>query len=72
MSSAPGTSKYESLAGQEYATPVPPIVRPAGKPKLSFTREELDDLSKPKVLISVGGIGGLALAILLYKANIPF
>ncbi|KAG0351410.1 hypothetical protein BG005_009143, partial [Podila minutissima] len=52
MSSAPGTSKYESLAGQEYATPVPPIVRPAGKPKLSFTREELDDLSKPKVLIS--------------------
>lgn len=62
----------EPLPGQEYATQVPPIVNPSGKPKLPFTREEIDALSMPKVLISGGGIGGLTLALLLYKANIPF
>ncbi|KAF9309234.1 hypothetical protein BG003_010008 [Podila horticola] len=71
--SAPRSSKHiEPLPGIEYATPVPPIVNLSGKPKLPFTQEELDDLSKPKVLISGGGIGGLTLALLLHKANIPF
>ncbi|KAG0029856.1 hypothetical protein BGZ81_003346 [Podila clonocystis] len=71
--SAPGTSKHtEPLPGQEYATPVPPLIDLSGKPKLPFTRKELDALSMPKVLISGGGIGGLTLALLLYKANIPF
>lgn len=72
MSSAPGSSRYEPLPGLEFATPVPPVVRPADKPKIPFTHEEFDDLSKPGVLISGGGIGGLTLAILLHKANIPF
>ncbi|KAF9332471.1 hypothetical protein BG006_004645 [Podila minutissima] len=50
----------------------PPSSGPLTSPSFPFTREELDDLSKPKVLISGGGIGGLTLAILLHKANTPF
>ncbi|KAF9314079.1 hypothetical protein BG003_004542 [Podila horticola] len=71
--SAAGSSKIsEPLPGIEYAAPVPPIIDLSGKRKLPFTREELDALSMPKVLISGGGIGGLTLALLLHKANIPF
>ncbi|KAG0033290.1 hypothetical protein BGZ81_008875, partial [Podila clonocystis] len=36
------------------------------------TAEELEAVSKSTVLISGGGIGGLTLAALLYKADIPF
>ncbi|KAG0085738.1 hypothetical protein BGZ92_008763 [Podila epicladia] len=68
MSSASGPSKYEPLPGQEYAMPVPPVLRPAGMPKLPFTSEDLDDLSKPRVLISGGGIGS---AIALGSAVAP-
>ncbi|KAG0336806.1 hypothetical protein BG000_006129 [Podila horticola] len=71
--SASGPSKLtEPLPGIEYATPVPPVINLSEKPKLPFTREELGALSMPKVLISGGGIGGLTLALLLHKANIPF
>lgn len=71
--SAPESSKRtEPLPGIEYVTPVSPVINLAGKLKLLFTREEIDDLNKPKVSISGGGIGGLTLALLLHKANIPF
>ncbi|KAG0024959.1 hypothetical protein BGZ81_007527 [Podila clonocystis] len=36
------------------------------------TAEEFEAMSKPSVLISGGGIGGLTLALLLHKANIPY
>ncbi|KAG0023642.1 hypothetical protein BGZ81_008051 [Podila clonocystis] len=42
------------------------------KPQLAFTPEEIERLSKPKVLISGAGIGGLTLAILLQKGGIPY
>lgn len=42
------------------------------KQKPPLTVEELENMEKPKVLISGAGIGGLTLAILLKKANIPF
>ncbi|KAG0349975.1 hypothetical protein BG005_010494 [Podila minutissima] len=40
--------------------------------KVPLTPEELETLTKPKVLISGAGLGGLTLAILLHKAKIPF
>ncbi|KAG0339445.1 hypothetical protein BG000_002077 [Podila horticola] len=76
MSASKPTRQFIPLPGQEYATPVPPIcdfpVDPYGKPKLPSTAEELEAVSKPSVLISGGGIGGLTMALLLHKANIPF
>jgi hypothetical protein len=68
--------QFEPLPGQEYATPVPPIhnlpVDQYGKVTMPTTAEELEAFSKPSVLISGGGIGGLTMALLLHKANIPF
>lgn len=55
---------------------MPPYVElspdPYGNPKTTFTPEEFEAISKPKVLISEGGVGGLTLVLLLLKANIPF
>ncbi|KAG0029855.1 hypothetical protein BGZ81_003345 [Podila clonocystis] len=73
MSTTGATRQFKPLPGQEFATPVPPIKKHLGKPLLlPSTAEELEEVSKPNVLISGGGIGGLTLALLLHKANIPF
>ncbi|KFH65426.1 hypothetical protein MVEG_08904 [Podila verticillata NRRL 6337] len=70
------TRAFVPLPGIEYATAVHPYVKltpnPNGGPKITFTPEEVEAVSKPNVLISGGGIGGLTLALLLHKANIPF
>lgn len=49
-----------------------PVYFSTVKPKPPLTPEELENMEKPKVLISGAGLGGLTLAILLKKANIPF
>ncbi|KAG0040428.1 hypothetical protein BGZ82_002851 [Podila clonocystis] len=76
MSTPKSSRKFVPLPGQEYATPVPPYkerrLDPTGKTKMPSTTEELEAVNKPRVLISGGGIGGLTMAILLHKANIPF
>ncbi|KAG0313840.1 hypothetical protein BG000_005731, partial [Podila horticola] len=76
MSGSKPTRQFVPLPGQEFATPVPPIhklpVDEYGKVTMPSTAKELEAISKPSVLISGGGIGGLSLALLLHKANIPF
>ncbi|KAF9328752.1 hypothetical protein BG006_008110 [Podila minutissima] len=76
MSASKPTRQSEPLRGQEYPIRVPPIhklpVDENGKVTVPSTIEELEAVSKPDVLIPGGGIGGLTLALLLHKANIPF
>ncbi|KAF9309610.1 hypothetical protein BG003_009549 [Podila horticola] len=72
MSSPEFSNAHELLPGQELSISVPPVYKPSDNLNLPFTPEEIEALSKPKVLISGGGIGGLTLALLLHKANIPF
>ncbi|KAF9292662.1 hypothetical protein BGZ74_000216 [Mortierella antarctica] len=52
------------------ATPKPKVYLAATQ--LPLTYEEIDYLSKPRVLIAGAGIGGLTLAVLLTKAGIPY
>ncbi|KAG0012715.1 hypothetical protein BGZ82_002449 [Podila clonocystis] len=66
------SNSHELLPGQELSISVPPIYKASDDLDTPYTLEEIEALSKPKVLISGGGIGGLTLAILLHKANIPF
>ncbi|KAG0084471.1 hypothetical protein BGZ93_005224 [Podila epicladia] len=76
MSTSKPIRQFVPLPGQEYATAVAPIhklpVDQYGKATMPTTAKELEAVSKPSVLISGGGIGGLTLALLLHKANIPF
>ncbi|KAG0081553.1 hypothetical protein BGZ93_002679, partial [Podila epicladia] len=76
MSTSKPLPQFEPLPDQEYATSVPPLhklpVDKYGKVTMPTTAVELEAISKPSVLISGGGIGGLTLALLLHKANIPF
>lgn len=62
----PGTSK---VASASTLTSKPKVYLAASQ--LPLTPEEIDYLSKPRVLISGAGIGGLTLAILLIKAGVP-
>ncbi|KAG0010446.1 hypothetical protein BGZ82_003454, partial [Podila clonocystis] len=76
MSAPEPPRQFVPLPGQEYALRVPPIhklpVDQFGKARMPTNAEELEAVSRPSVLISGGGIGGLTLALLLHKANIPF
>ncbi|KAF9397036.1 hypothetical protein BGZ94_006426, partial [Podila epigama] len=49
-----------------------PKYKSTAKPKAPLTPEQVEQDTKPKVLISGGGIAGLMLAILLHKARVPF
>ncbi|KAF9017030.1 hypothetical protein BGZ52_005431 [Haplosporangium bisporale] len=76
MSALKSVREFVPLPGQEYATPVPPLHKLSidlyDMNKTLFSDEEFEAISKPSVLISGGGIGGLTLALLLHKASIPF
>ncbi|KAG0017278.1 hypothetical protein BGZ81_010807, partial [Podila clonocystis] len=48
------------------------VYKSTAKPKEPLTAEEWANMKKPKVLIVGAGIGGLMLANLLQKGNIPF
>lgn len=50
----------------------PEVYRSTAKPKPPLTEEEWANMEKPTVLIVGAGIGGLMLANLLQKGNIPY
>ncbi|KAF8982019.1 hypothetical protein BGZ52_002274 [Haplosporangium bisporale] len=54
---------HETPSDEESSAPVPPIHNPSAKPDLPFTPDEIEALSKPKVLISGGGIGGSVMSL---------
>ncbi|KAG0346439.1 hypothetical protein BG005_000740 [Podila minutissima] len=65
-----GSEKFEPEAGPFVCEPRVHVS--TAKPKAPLTEEELANMEKPKVLIVGAGIGGLMLANLLQKGNIPY